>query len=153
MTIPLSRPPVDEEIRQAVLAAIDDRQYILGPQCKALETELARHAGVRHAILTTSGTAALWMTLRALGVRPLAIEPVNDQTDARGQHRHEDERVVEKPRDRPALIQFFQFLPHQPGGDRRGPGAGVAEHARILARLGAMHGGRGVAEQPGLRIA
>ena len=70
MTIPLSRPPVDEEIRQAVLAAIDDRQYILGPQCKALETELARHAGVRHAILTTSGTAALWMTLRALGVRP-----------------------------------------------------------------------------------
>ena len=70
MTIPLSRPPVDEELRQAVLAAIDDRQYILGPQCKALETELARHAGVRHAILTTSGTAALWMTLRALGVRP-----------------------------------------------------------------------------------
>jgi dTDP-4-amino-4,6-dideoxygalactose transaminase len=70
VTIPLSRPPVDEEIRQAVLAAIDDRQYILGPQCKALENELARHAGVRHAILTTSGTAALWMTLRALGVRP-----------------------------------------------------------------------------------
>jgi len=70
VTIPLSRPPVDEEIRQAVLAAIDDRQYILGPQCKALETELAQHAGVRHAILTTSGTAALWMTLRALGVRP-----------------------------------------------------------------------------------
>ena len=70
MTIPLSRPPVDDEIRQAVLAAIDDRQYILGPQCKALETELAQHAGVRHAILTTSGTAALWMTLRALGVRP-----------------------------------------------------------------------------------
>ncbi len=70
MTIPLSRPPVDEEIRQAVLAAIDDRQYILGPQCKALETELARHAGVRHAILTTSGTAALWLTLRAFGVRP-----------------------------------------------------------------------------------
>ncbi len=70
MTIPLSRPPVDEEIRQAVLAAIDDRHYILGPQCKELETELARHAGVRHAVLTTSGTAALWMTLRALGVRP-----------------------------------------------------------------------------------
>ena len=69
MTIPLSRPPVDDEVRQAVLAAIDSRQYILGPQCKALETELARDAGVRHAILASSGTAALWMTFRALGVK------------------------------------------------------------------------------------
>jgi dTDP-4-amino-4,6-dideoxygalactose transaminase len=69
VTIPLSRPPVDDEIRQAVVAAIDARQYILGPQCKALETELAQHAGVRHAILTSSGTAALWMILRALEVR------------------------------------------------------------------------------------
>ena len=43
MTIPLSRPPVDDEIRQAVLAAVDGRQYILGPQCKELEVELARH--------------------------------------------------------------------------------------------------------------
>ena len=70
MTIPLSRPPVDEEIRQAVLAAIDSRQYILGPQCKALETELARHASVTHAVLTSSATAALWMTFKALGVEP-----------------------------------------------------------------------------------
>ncbi|HMH54284.1 MAG TPA: DegT/DnrJ/EryC1/StrS family aminotransferase [Candidatus Acidoferrum sp.] len=70
MTIPLSRPPVDDEIRQAVIAAVDSRQYILGPECKALETELARHAGVSHAVLTSSATAALWMTFRALGVGP-----------------------------------------------------------------------------------
>jgi dTDP-4-amino-4,6-dideoxygalactose transaminase len=70
VTIPLSRPPVDEEIRQAVLAAIDSRQYILGPQCKALEAELARHTGVSHAVLTSSATAALWMTFKALGVEP-----------------------------------------------------------------------------------
>jgi dTDP-4-amino-4,6-dideoxygalactose transaminase len=68
VTIPLSRPPVDDEVRQAVLAAIDARQYILGPECKALETELARHAGVAHAVLTSSATAALWMTFKALGV-------------------------------------------------------------------------------------
>jgi len=69
VTIPLSRPPVDDEIRQAVLAAIDARQYILGPQCRALEADLAQHVGVRHAILTSSGTSALWMTLRALEVK------------------------------------------------------------------------------------
>ena len=70
ISIPLSRPPVDDEIRRAVLAAVDGRQYILGPQCHALERELAQDAGVAHAILTSSGTAALWMTLRALGVKP-----------------------------------------------------------------------------------
>lgn len=69
MTVPLSRPPVDDEIKQAVLAAIDGRQYILGPQCRELEAELARHTGTRHAVLTSSATAALWMSLRAFGIR------------------------------------------------------------------------------------
>jgi dTDP-4-amino-4,6-dideoxygalactose transaminase len=67
--VPLSRPPVDDEIRRAVLAAVDSRQYILGPQCGELERELARDLGVAHAVLTSSGTAALWMALRALGVK------------------------------------------------------------------------------------
>ncbi len=69
MTIPLSRPPVDDEVKEAVLAAIEGRQYILGPQCKELESELARHAGVKHAVLTSSATAALWMIMRGLGVK------------------------------------------------------------------------------------
>ena len=69
MPIPLSRPPVDDEIKAAVLAAIDSRQYILGPQCRAFEEEFARYNGNRHAVLTSSATAALWMTLRALGVK------------------------------------------------------------------------------------
>jgi dTDP-4-amino-4,6-dideoxygalactose transaminase len=69
-SIPLSRPPLDDEIRRAVIEAVDSRHYILGPQCHALEGELARDAGVAHAILTSSGTAALWLGLRALGVKP-----------------------------------------------------------------------------------
>jgi dTDP-4-amino-4,6-dideoxygalactose transaminase len=69
VTIPLSRPPVDDEIKQAVLTAIDSGQYILGPQCREFEAELARHVGVRHAILTNSATAGLWLTFRALGVK------------------------------------------------------------------------------------
>lgn len=67
--IPLSRPPVDDEVKQAVLAAIDSRQYILGPECRAFESELARYTGTNHAVLTSSATAALWMTLRSLGVK------------------------------------------------------------------------------------
>ena len=48
--IPLSRPPVDDEIKQAVLAAIDSRQYILGPECREFETRagaLRRRAPLR----------------------------------------------------------------------------------------------------------
>ena len=69
MAVPLSRPPVDDEIKTAVLAAIDSRQYILGPECKAFEQEFARYLGTKHAVLTSSATAAIWMALRALGVK------------------------------------------------------------------------------------
>ncbi len=70
MPIPLSRPPKDDEIRQAVLTAVDSGQYILGPECREFETEFARYIGTKHAVLTNSGTAALWMVMKALGVKP-----------------------------------------------------------------------------------
>jgi dTDP-4-amino-4,6-dideoxygalactose transaminase len=60
---------VDDEIKAAVVAAIDSRQYILGPQCRAFEAELAGYVGVRHCVLTSSATAGLWLALRALGVK------------------------------------------------------------------------------------
>jgi dTDP-4-amino-4,6-dideoxygalactose transaminase len=56
-------------VKQAALAAIDSRQYILGPQCREFEAELARYVGVRHCVLSNSATAGLWLTLRALGVK------------------------------------------------------------------------------------
>jgi dTDP-4-amino-4,6-dideoxygalactose transaminase len=69
LSIPLSRPPVDDELKQAVFAAMESRQWILGPECRAFEADLARYIGVRHAVLTNSGTAALWLVLKALGVK------------------------------------------------------------------------------------
>lgn len=69
MPVPLSRPPVDDEIKAAVLAVIDSRQYVLGPECRAFEREFAAYLGSKHAVLTSSATAAIWLTLRALGVK------------------------------------------------------------------------------------
>jgi dTDP-4-amino-4,6-dideoxygalactose transaminase len=69
MSVPLSRPPVDDEIKAAVLAAIDSRQYILGPECRAFEQEFAEYMSMKHAVLTSSATAAIWMALRAFGVK------------------------------------------------------------------------------------
>src|SRR5262249_62181163 len=56
--VPLSRPPVDDEIKQAVLAAIEARQYGLGTQCRQLETELAAAPRVKHPGPTSSATPA-----------------------------------------------------------------------------------------------
>ena len=69
MSIPLSRPPVDAQIKAAALRAIDSSQYILGPECRAFERELAQYFGTGHAVLTSSATAAIWMALKALGVK------------------------------------------------------------------------------------
>ena len=83
MPVPLSRPPVDDEIKAAVLAAIDSRRYILGPESRAFEQEFARYTGVRHAVLTSSGTAALWMALKACGVKPCLLYTSPSPRDTR----------------------------------------------------------------------
>ena len=72
-SIPLSRPPVDDEIKQAVLAAIDSRWYILGPQCRDFEAELARYVGVRHCVLSNSATAGLWLNIIFVILIPIFV--------------------------------------------------------------------------------
>jgi dTDP-4-amino-4,6-dideoxygalactose transaminase len=69
MPIPLSRPPVDDEVKAAVISAVESGQYILGPECKAFEKEFAAYNGARHAVLTASATAALWMLIKAFGAK------------------------------------------------------------------------------------
>jgi UDP-2-acetamido-2-deoxy-ribo-hexuluronate aminotransferase len=62
--------------RERFKAAIDGRlqalfghgQYIMGPEIGELEAELSRYVGVAHAITVKSGTTALELALRALGV-------------------------------------------------------------------------------------
>jgi dTDP-4-amino-4,6-dideoxygalactose transaminase len=70
MKVPLSKPYVDEEIKQRVLEVIDSGQYILGRNCKDFEKEFAQFIGVKHAVLTSSGTSAIFLCLKALGVVP-----------------------------------------------------------------------------------
>jgi dTDP-4-amino-4,6-dideoxygalactose transaminase len=70
MKVPLSKPYVDQEMKQKVLEVIDSGQYILGGQCKAFEEEFAKFIGTKHAVLTSNGTSALFLSLKALGVGP-----------------------------------------------------------------------------------
>ncbi len=57
-------------VEAAVLRVLRSGRYILGPETEAFEQELARLVGVRHAVGVGSGTEALILSLRALGVGP-----------------------------------------------------------------------------------
>lgn len=57
------------EIDTAIQAVLDHGQYIMGPEVKALEAELATFSGAEHCITVASGTEALLISLMALGVK------------------------------------------------------------------------------------
>ena len=59
-----------DEIEPAVCEALAACQYIGGPNVKAFEAEAAAYAGVKHAISCASGTDALLIALRAIGLGP-----------------------------------------------------------------------------------
>jgi dTDP-4-amino-4,6-dideoxygalactose transaminase len=59
-----------EELLQRLASTLESTQYILGPNVQALEKEVAGHLGVAHAVGCASGTDALHLALRALGVGP-----------------------------------------------------------------------------------
>jgi dTDP-4-amino-4,6-dideoxygalactose transaminase len=52
------------------MAVLDHGQYIMGPEIKQLEKQLAEFTRVKHAISCTSGTDALLLALMAYGVGP-----------------------------------------------------------------------------------
>ena len=57
-------------IDDAVSRVLTHCQFILGPEVRALETELAAFCGARHAITCSSGTDALRLVLMAWGIGP-----------------------------------------------------------------------------------
>ena len=58
------------EIDTAVMDVLENTQFILGPNVKALEQETADYLGVPHAIGCASGTDALHLALAAAGIGP-----------------------------------------------------------------------------------
>ena len=57
-------------MEDAIKAAVDGGQWILGPQVRSLEEELAKFAGVKHAVTCGNGTDALVLLLRAWDIGP-----------------------------------------------------------------------------------
>lgn len=61
---------LERELRERVLAVLESRRFVLGPEVAELEQRIAEHCGVQHAIGVASGTDALILSLRALGLEP-----------------------------------------------------------------------------------
>ena len=58
------------EIMAAITRVIESGQFIMGPDVAAFEREAAAYLGVKHAVGLNSGTDALFIGLRALGIGP-----------------------------------------------------------------------------------
>jgi dTDP-4-amino-4,6-dideoxygalactose transaminase len=61
---------IREEIAAAIQQVLDSQHFILGPQVKAFEEEMAAYCGARFAVGVASGTDALILALYACGVGP-----------------------------------------------------------------------------------
>lgn len=59
-----------DEYLQAFADVLRSGQFIMGPNVRAFEEEFAAYHGVKHAIGVNSGTDALYISLRALGIGP-----------------------------------------------------------------------------------
>jgi perosamine synthetase len=68
--IPIARPQMGEEEKQAVLEVLESGMLAQGPRVKAFEEAFAEMCGVRCAIATSSGTTALHAALLAHGIGP-----------------------------------------------------------------------------------
>ncbi len=68
--IPMAKPLIGEEEKQAVLEVLDSGILAQGSRVKMLEEGFAAVIGTRHAVATSNGTTALHLALLANGIGP-----------------------------------------------------------------------------------
>jgi dTDP-4-amino-4,6-dideoxygalactose transaminase len=61
---------IEKEIDEAIKQVLEAGQFILGPNVASLEKEIAAYLGVGRGVGVASGTDALLLALRALGIGP-----------------------------------------------------------------------------------
>ena len=60
---------IKKEIDANIAKVLSHGQYIMGPEIKELETQLAQYTGSKHCLTVANGTDALLIALMALGVK------------------------------------------------------------------------------------
>src|SRR4030043_259285 len=68
--IPLSSPFIEEDDIQAVVNVLRTRWLSLGPKLPEFEEKFAKYIGTKYAVAVNSGTSALHLAVKALGIGP-----------------------------------------------------------------------------------
>ncbi len=66
--ISMSSPDLTESERAAVAKVLQTPRLSMGPEIEAFESAVAGYVGANHAVAVSSGTAALHLAVRALGI-------------------------------------------------------------------------------------
>jgi len=75
VVIPTSMPVIDDEMEKEVIRALREEFFVGGESVKKFEEEFAEYIGVDYAVAVSSGTDALVIALRCLGVKGKVIVP------------------------------------------------------------------------------
>ena len=70
MKIPLSKPEIGEREIELVTDVLHSRRLSLGPRLNEFEEKFANYVGTKYAVATNSGTSALHLCVRTLGIGP-----------------------------------------------------------------------------------
>lgn len=68
--IPLAKPIVTKEMKEAVMHVLDGTDFIMGEEVQRFESEFAKMHNVKEAVAVSSGTTALTLALLACEVKP-----------------------------------------------------------------------------------
>ncbi|MGE0114042.1 MAG: DegT/DnrJ/EryC1/StrS family aminotransferase [Steroidobacteraceae bacterium] len=61
---------IQASVNTRIQKVLEHGQYVLGPECTELETQLAAYVGAKHCIAASSGTDTLLIALMALNIGP-----------------------------------------------------------------------------------
>lgn len=76
MKIPLAKPYLGTEEREAVLEVMESRFIASGQTTEAFESALAKRFNRKYCIAVNSGTSALYLSLKVLGIKVVIIPSV-----------------------------------------------------------------------------
>ncbi len=67
--VPLSSPDIIEKDIEAVVEVMKTRFLSIGPKIKKFEEKMCEYVGVKYAVAVNSGTSALHLIIRGMGIR------------------------------------------------------------------------------------
>ena len=64
------RARIETEVNEAVAKVLQHGMYVMGPEVREFEAQLAEFSGTKHALGCANGTEALALPLMAWGLKP-----------------------------------------------------------------------------------